>query len=273
MTVLDGVNSCQVTPEPYPHLVLEKAIEDNLCGQLINEFPPLSVFTQDRLVGDNVKIYYPAGRALQDNRVSEVWKYFLREHLTRQFYLDVLRVFEPFIELEHPEFKGKLKSLRTGVAGVDSFRDCDVRLDALIGIHTPVAGLPRLERRPHVKGQDKFLEGFLYLRPDDDTAEGGDYEFFSVLPGCRPRFGRWAQTDRRNLRLDRTVPYRKNTLVIVVNTSRSIQALTPRGPGNRPLMYLNITVQLPRMLFDLDYTPTGRAHRFVRRLMDRAAEK
>lgn len=262
MTVLDGITTQQVTRDPYPHLVVENAVDEDLCRALVNHFPPLAVFTGGRRFGDNVKMYYSAQRAAGDARVAPIWKSFLNDHLTPAFYQQVLRVFRPFLVEEHPGLE--LDALRLGVQGRDGFDTCDILLNASLGIHTRVAGQARLERKPHVKDHDKFLEGFLYLRPDDDQAEGGDYEFFSVRHGARPRFERWAQTDRDCLNLERTVPYRKNTLVMVVNTRRSIQALTARGPGQRPLMYFNLTVRTPRRLFDLDYTLAGQAHRFLR---------
>jgi hypothetical protein len=275
MSVFDGVRSDRVTVTPYPHLVVQNAIDRQLCQELIRQFPPIEVFTRGRRYGDNVKLYYPAHRALHDSRVSGVWKIFLRHHLTRAFYQQALDVFRPFLNIEYPHLESQygrsLDTLRVGIAGQQTFEECDILLNALIGIHTPVTGPARLERRPHVKVHDKFLEGFLYLRPDDDDAQGGDYEFFSVPTGTRPRYGRWAQTDRACLTLERTVPYRSNTLVTVVNTSRSIQAMTARGPGRRPLMYLNITIQTPRMLFDLNYSPAGRIHRLLRGLLDRVA--
>jgi hypothetical protein len=272
-TVLDGLGPNQATPDPYPHVVVENAIDPELCRKLIDEFPPLSVCTGGRKAGDNVKFYYPARRALGDPRVSATWKEFLRAHLTAEFFAQFIHVFGAFVEEEYPELERthgrRLAAFRPGVAGRDDFRSCDVLLDALIGVQTPVSGAPRLERRPHVKGHDKFIDGFLYLRADDDSATGGDFEFFSVKPGARPRFGNWAQTNRRHLDLARTVPYGKGTLVMALNTRRSILALTARGPGTRPLMYANFTMQTSRRLFDLDYTLYGRTHRYLRQTYDK----
>jgi hypothetical protein len=107
------------------------------------------------------------------------------------------------------------------------------------------------------------------LRPDNDTAPGGDYELFSAKPGGTLRFGKWAQTRRDRLILEKTIPYGKNTLVMVINNPRAIQALTARGPGQHPLMYCNFTVRTPYKLFDLDYTPWGLTHRYLRGYYDR----
>lgn len=275
MSVLNGVTAAQVTCEPYPHLVAENAIDATLCQRLIDEFPPLDVFTKGRDVGENVKIYYPQHFAVDDSRVSDLWKNFLLEHITPGFYSQVIDIFGDFLRTEYPNFEREVgrtfETLRVGVEGRDEFSDCDVLLGSLLGIHTPVSGAPQLERRPHVKLHDKFMEGFLYLQADDDDADGGDYEFFSVKPGRQPRFGKWAQTDRDDLAVERTVPYGKGTLVLVLNTSRSIQALTPRGAGTRPLMYANFTLRTPRELFDLNYGVFGRAHRILRAAYDRIA--
>jgi hypothetical protein len=208
-----------------------------------------------------------------DSRVSDTWKDFLAAHLTAAFFTRFVEVFESFVKTEYPGLQRthgrRLQEFRPGVAGRDDFRNCDVLLDAMIGVQTPVAGPPRLERRPHVKGSDKFIDGFLYLRADDDTASGGDFELFAVKPGARPRFGKWAQTDREDLELVRSVPYGQGTLVMALNTSRSILALSSRGPGPRPLMYANFTLRTRRRLFDLNWTAYGGTHARLRAWYDR----
>ena len=271
MNVLSSRSAADVSPEPYPHLVVEHAIDEDLCRSLTREFPPIDVFTNGRPVGDNVKFNYPAVRALVDPRVSRQWQQFVRDHVSPEFYRDIVRVFGPFLRQEYPDLEsrlGPLDALRTGVLRRDGFERCDVLLDGLLGLHTPVAGPPKLERRPHVKGRDRLLVGFLYLRADDDAADGGAFEIFRIDEGT-PRYARWRQTDRRGLRLERTVPYRPNTLVVTLNTRRSIQALSARGPGTRPLMYFHFLVRVRQKLFDLDYTSLGRAHEALHDALER----
>jgi hypothetical protein len=273
MNVLSSRSAADVTSEPYPHLVVERAIDDELCRSLTRAFPPIDVFTNGRRVGDNVKFNYPAVRALADPRVSARWKEFLRDHVTQEFYRDIVRVFGPALRREYPDLEsrlGPLDALRTGLLRRDGFERCEVLLDGLLGLHTPVAGPPRQERRPHVKGRDRLLVGFLYLRADDDAADGGAFEMFRV--GERtPRYARWRQTDQRDLHLARTVPYRSNTLVVTLNTRRSIQALSARGPGTRPLMYFHFLARVRHKLFDLDYTSVGRAHEVLHDALERFA--
>jgi hypothetical protein len=93
---------------------------------------------------------------------------------------------------------------------------------------------------------------------------------FGVGEGT-PRYARWRQTDRRGLQLERTVPYRTNTLVVTLNTRRSIQALSARGPGTRPLMYFHFLARVRHKLFDLDYTSVGRAHEVLHDALERFA--
>ena len=273
MNVLSSRSAADVTSEPYPHLVVEPAIDAELCQTLTREFPPIDVFTNGRRVGDNVKFNYPAVRALADARVSARWKQFLRDHLTPEFYRDIVRVFGAALRREYPDLEsrlGPLDGLQTGLLRRDGFERCEVLLDGLLGLHTPVTGPPRQERRPHVKGRDRLLVGFLYLRAADDAADGGAFEMFRA--GDRtPRYGRWRQTDRRGLQLERTVPYRANTLVVTLNTRRSIQALSARGTGTRPLMYFHFLARVRHRLFDLDYTSMGRAHEVFHDALERFA--
>ena len=123
------------------------------------------------------------------------------------------------------------------------------------------------DRHASLKITDKPLEGFLYLRPDHDTSVGGDHEIFSIAPGATPRFGRQQTIERDALRLEQRVPYRRNTLVVLLNTRRSVQGLSVRTTSPLPLMYFNFLAQMPEQIFAIKRTPAGYAQWQGRRLV------
>jgi hypothetical protein len=268
-TLLSGVDPGCVSVDPFPHLVVHDALDDELCRTLIREYPPLDTFTGGRRHGDGVKIHYPAVRSLADATTSAAWKALVSAHLTREFFQDLIRVFRPHLLREYPDLEtrfGPLDTRRIGLRRRDDYSQHDVLLDAQISVHTPVTGAPCADRGPHIKITDKPLEGFLYLRPDEDDSEGGDHEIFSIRPDAAPRFGRQQTIDRAQLRLEKRIPYRRNTLVVLLNSPRSVQGLSPRTASPLPLMYFNFLAQMREPLFALPRTVAGEAEWQMRRL-------
>jgi hypothetical protein len=124
-------------------------------------------------------------------------------------------------------------------------------LDAQFVLHMPVAGSACAERKPHVKGPTKLFEGVLCLRLDEDNAEGGDLVLHRIHDGIRPRFGARMQIQPNTVSPAKIIPRRRNTLVLWLNTPRSITELTPRATTPFPSIYFNILAEYPRNLFRL----------------------
>lgn len=273
MSLLSKVSSDQVDTHPFPHLVVENVLEDELCQRLIREYPPLETFSERAPILSNAKFNYPAVRALADPRLSDTWKGLIAEHVSPSFFGEMLRVFRPSLLHEYPDFEarfGKLETLRVGLRWRDNYDRYDVLLDAQINVHTPVLGPPSFERGPHVKVRNKPFVAFFYLRPDGDDSHGADHELFSIRPGVEPLFGPNQTTDPMCVRLERVIPYRRNTLVVLVNTPRSIQGLSMRTPSKVPVMYIDLVAQMNDNLFELRQapppTPMSRRRRLVRRV-------
>ena len=50
-TLVDRAAAGDVAAEPFPHLVLQDALDDATCSRLISEFPPLDVVAQGTHLG------------------------------------------------------------------------------------------------------------------------------------------------------------------------------------------------------------------------------
>ena len=131
-----------------------------------------------------------------------------------------------FLRSCSPDFTtrfGKLHELGVGIRTGDRRSTSDISLDCQITIQTPVRGEPAVDRGPHVKVRDKVLVGFLFLRPDDDRVLGGDLDLYRIRPGLDPVYGAMQVIDPLSIQLAKTIPYRKNTLVMFLNFPLSIR--------------------------------------------------
>lgn len=261
MSLLSNITPEQVIAEPFPHVVVENALDEQLCQQLIREFPPLETFTQGESVGSNQKIIYTGARALSNPDVSARWKKFIQEHLQPPVWGEMLRLFRPYLLRAYPAIEqrfGRLEQLRPGIRNIDDDSHCDLLLDSELVVHTPTVGPPAMERGPHLKTRDKPFVGYLYLRPDEDDSQGADHVLYSIKPGASLLFDQVQAVDPALLTVEKVIPYRRNTFIFFLNTPQSIQGLTLRSVAKVPLMMYHLLAQMPAPLFDIDFKPPVR---------------
>lgn len=258
MSLLSNITPDQVVAEPFPHVVVENALDEELCQQLIREFPPLETFTEGRPALSNQKIIYAGATALADPHLSDRWKKLIREHLQPSIWGEMLRLFRPHLLRAYPDFEerfGQLDELRTGVRYIDDHSRCDLLLDSELVVHVPVVGRPAIERGPHLKTCNKPFVGYLYLRPDEDETRGPDHVLYSVKPGAALLFDRVQATDPEHLTAEKVIPYRNNTFIFFLNTPGSIQGLTARSASRVPLMMYHFVVEVREPLFEIEFKP------------------
>jgi hypothetical protein len=254
-------------------VVVENALDEELCRQLVREFPPMETFTEGRAYPDNYKLIYPAAKALRNPDLFDPWKRFIQDHLQRDVWLDMVRLFRPYLLSAYPDFEtrfGKIEQLRVGTRNIDDYSNCDVLLDSELVIHIPVADHPCVERGPHLKTRDKPFVAYLYLRPDEDHSQGADHALYSIKPGTSLRFDQVQATDPAFLNVEKVIPYRRNTFIFFLNTPESIQGLTVRSVAPLPLMMYHFLAQMSGPLFEIEFEPPLVRASFVRTLARRA---
>ncbi|MDT4967177.1 MAG: hypothetical protein QOJ64_1914 [Acidobacteriota bacterium] len=276
MSLLSNLTPDDVIARPFPHVVIENAIDEQLCLQLIREFPPQEVFTGGRRTRSNQKFIHTGAIALSNPDLSDRWKSFILDHLQPSIWDDMLRLFEPYLLRTYPDFEerfGRLEDLRVGTRNIDDFSRCDVLLDSELVIQTPVVGPPCVERGPHLKTRNKPFVGYFYLRPDEDHTEGGDHALYSLKSDASPLFDHVQALETELVNLEKVIPYRRNTFIFFLNSPESIQGLTLRSSSGAPLLMHHILAELREPLFEIEFNPSvGRSSR-LRRLARKSGLK
>jgi hypothetical protein len=152
-SVLSRVTSSDVASDPFPHVVVKDALDDDLCEQLQSEFPRLDAVTGDGAGASNKRFGIPASTALEESAVSPLWREFVALHSSPPFLKEIIGLFGDEILRLYPSFEetvGDLDTLPAGRRKRDSFDTADVLLDAQISVNTPVVERP--PRHVHRRG-------------------------------------------------------------------------------------------------------------------------
>jgi hypothetical protein len=250
---------CDLRPEhvahsPYAHLVADAALDEALYDRLAASFPPPERFVRglDR-VDSNQAIRIAAHRIVGNDEFSPEWQEFFRYHTSQSFWDDIVRVFGAAIRTAHPrleETAGKpLADWRAKIRGTDGAGD--VILDAQFVVNTPVTRMSSV-RPAHVDNEDEIFAGLLYMRPDDDTTEGGDLALYRFK--SHPAFGgHYAPLTAVSEEV--AVAYAANRFAAFVNSASSIHGVTPRPPTQVYRRYINLIALTPFKAFKIPAMP------------------
>jgi hypothetical protein len=240
--------------EPYPHLVISEALPPEIADALRDQFPTSEeVGTDDSK--NNSRWSYGASEVNNNPRITQLWKQVVRWHTSPEFWREILTIFGSVLDVSMRDPTNR-KSLsdqaRVGVRGLSTFEKCDVLLEAQISGNTPVT-VSSSVRRTHLDEGNKIFSGLYYLRHPDDNSLGGDF----VIQRWKPWVPNYM---KKNLYFEgmsdcvetvATVPYRHNTLVLLIDSFDALHAVTPRLPTSFPRRFMNLDGVLPNHEYEI----------------------
>ena len=260
-SVLSKATKDQVVTDPYPHIIIEDALDAELYARLSEEFPSRETFMADEKSLANTKYALMGEEALANPGISPLWKDFIRHHTSAAFFGEVVALFGDhfhhyFESVERAlgkSFKDMTVGLRKEEYLVPNMRfPHDVILDCQPQHDYSFTARPF--RGPHVDSATELYAGLFYMREPGDDSTGGAIAIWRakdenvVFP--EPRSYRFDQkggvVDRSKLELVYEVPYRANSLVMFVNMWRSLHCAQTRSPTLYPRRAVNIIGEICR---------------------------
>ncbi len=252
-TVLDKVTSKDVRRDPFPHIVIENAIDESLALKLSSQYPPLEVLMDSKNIESN-KRFNLSCEKLKFRGLSEMWQSFLRAHSSKDFFQKFVSVFrDDLIEL-HSSFLPwweNPQSVRVGTTGTDSFKEHDVLMSAYMSGNTPVSTEKATSVKiAHIDNLYKLFSGLFYLRSPEDDSKGGELELYR-FKGPSVKFHGQRFIDQRYVEVATTIPYRLNTLVLFPFSIRSAHGVTVREKTPHLRKFMNLSCDVKNDLIDL----------------------
>jgi hypothetical protein len=294
LSVLAKARKADIRRDPYPHIVIENALDADLFDALEASFPPVALVTGGAAL-INAKKGINIDAILASDSLAPIWKSFAAYHGSAEFYAEFAALFGDEIRRLYPDLE------RTIGQPLESFRprhraernrramhrNDEFVLDFQIMFDDTRD--PRICRGPHVDDPAELFACLLYFPHTDDDSNGGN--LYVVRP--KPDAARWmlpaeriirvrrnpAEVDTADVDLVTTIPYRRNTAIIFLNSERSLHAVTERPASTIPRRHVNIigeSYALPAGLFRItvDDPDTRRSGlRRARETFSRAAKR
>ena len=237
------------------HVVIEDCLPAEYHRELAASYPGDDLVValnkhKGREVRPNQRNDILAHRALSEPcPVPPIWREFIRHHTSREFYRELIELLGPELRTTHPALERKigrrLEDCRTGIRFDPETDLGEISIDCQVGINTPTTSPSRVIG-VHVDDPTEIVAMLLYFRHDDDTSSGGALQLHRWKHMEDRRFRSRNGVDPEAAELVAAVPYRANTLVLMINSIDSLHSVSERGLAHHSRRLVNVIVEVNR---------------------------
>lgn len=248
ISILSKADPSMVKMDPFPHIVLIDALPLEYANNLTSSFPK-HLFDSTL---NNKRLDISAINVVNSPDISQDWKQFITYHSSKEFFKEVLRLFEHSLLLNKNINLATLNNLNTGIRFQDTFDEKDCLLDAQISINTPVTKSSSV-RKAHTDNTNKIFSGLFYLRQSDDDSSGGDLQIcdwnHDYSYNKKLQIYKESLSPRHYSVFDE-IPYANNVAVLFLNSLDALHCVTPRDLTVHTRTFVNLVGELPYDFFE-----------------------
>ncbi len=266
LSILSNAAAADLRLDPYPHLVIENALDADVFAQLAAEFPADDTVVDGRPVKDTW-YDYPACKVVQDERISPRWREFFVYHTSGDFFRELVALAGPALRQLNPDFEERIGrqmeefkvGMRPGGRGDPLAPGADVSMECQFYVNYTRAS--RTVRGPHVDRPSELFAALLYFRQPEDDSSGANLDICEATAPIYPsahsvRISELPmEVDASQVKVVRTAPYKANTLVLFLNSPKSLHAVSPRTPTPLTRRHINFCADVPFDLFEINLPP------------------
>lgn len=222
--------------DPFPHLIIENALPDNLYNDLNEKVPNNFI--------ENIDINNSRGNVflnqINDNPKHELWTNFLKYHQSEEFFNEIFNIFGNDIKKIHPGILEKIEKIKkvSIFKNKNSSNQDTLKLNSYYCYNTPVKNTSSV-RGVHLDIYNKLYIGLFYLRSNNDSTEGGNLalhrwkENYDLKKKKQILYTeKFKQLDLHSSKV-KEVPYQKNTFFLAINSIDALHSVTMREKTNQ----------------------------------------
>lgn len=249
-------------------MVIENALPEELHTELRKTFPTRQTLGLE--LGQNERFSTPTCKLREIDGITPLWRQFVEYHASKEFLDEVVELFgEMIVELYPKTFISidDLRSRSVVVRTPGTRIPGALHLDAQVSGNTP-AIRPGVPRGIHFDATVALWAGLYYLRGEHDDSIGGNLQLWEWPKSYsfRKKSSLYREgMDPRKVHLLKTIPYRSNTLVFLINSIDSLHSVTERMPTPHTRQFLNFLCDVKGSLF----RPLPPPHTRIRNLIFR----
>ena len=244
-SVLQNTDNIQFKSNYFPYIVIDDALPLELYNMLKSSLPSSEKIIGNNEYHENFAYRYNANNSLRDKDISNEWKEFIKFHTSYEFLEEFYDVFGGEIKKIYNVEKEKL--FNKDSIGVRFEKKNHFNLDCQFVINTPTSGETSVIE-PHLDNPVEFYAALLYMKDDNDNSSGGNLTTYSFKD--KPSFYGKSRVRREKINLIEEIEYKKNRLVMFLNSPYSLHGVSQRSKTNYYRKYINIIGEYNFELFN-----------------------
>ena len=249
LSLLQNFKNTDFYVDPFPHVIIHDALPEETYAKLKDAAP--SDLIPDKSL-DNVRgnIYF---NQIENRPQNKMFLEFLNYHNSEEYYEEFTSIFKDQLNEFYPNL---INTTRKLIKKKNFFynkslkpkKENFVRFSSSYSYNTPVKSSSFIVG-PHLDHYDKINFGLYYLRLDEDKSEGGDLVLYKWKNGYNNFQKKNILFTERKSNMSshteslKTLKYKKNTFILVLNSIDSLHGVTPREKTDhiRQFCYFSIS--------------------------------
>jgi hypothetical protein len=258
ISVLGRAGSLTLETDPFPHLVIDDALDAETYAALAAKFPSVDLVNRrGRRVKNNHLYLLSACDVISNEQIAPEWREFFRYHVSVKFWRDALPLVKSHLLTINPgleKLAGRpLEDFRVVIREKDAEFGEEISLECQFGVNSPVIRKSSV-RSPHLDHPTKLFNALLYCRAPDDDTPGGDLVLYRRTGPLVYSKGSSIMPTR--VVAGKRIAYRANRLVLFLNSSWSVHGVTPRPQTPHVRRYINFLCEFRQPLFEIERAAT-----------------
>jgi hypothetical protein len=253
-SVLDGLSRLDVRDDPFPHVVVSPALDEDTYERLAATFPRPDLMTPLSVEG---RFACRARDLLDATRFGPTWSEFAALHSSKAFYRQVVGLFGDRIRALHPdlevELKKPLEDVQSHVRFVEGAGEIALECQC---VSTEPTSEPLRIIGPHVDRPVALYAGLLYFRDDLDDSTGGDLVLYRFKSDRRGFVEGTRRVPEELVEAVRVVEYARNSLILFPHSPDAVHGVSTRSASRYPRRHVNLVGEFPEALYDLGGDPS-----------------
>jgi hypothetical protein len=227
LNVLQNVTKASVKMDPFPHVVIENALPENIYNELDATFPEELLNSNfPNVVNDRGHTRrYLSSKVLEDKKVSNIWLDFFAYHVSDEFYKFVTNnIFNEAIKTYYPnQYDAILTTPSVPRQHVNqTINKTPIVTDCQFVMNNPLEETTT-SRTPHLDNPVEIYAALLYMKKQDDESIGGDLQLYKS--NTQPAIFGKREARLESVELAATCPYKPNSLALFLNCRHGVHGV------------------------------------------------
>ena len=242
LNILQKANKNSVQLHPYPHILIENALPDDLYNILDNTWPETLLSSEYENLTDekgHTKRYL-SNKVLTDKLVDPIWLEFFEYHLSNDFYSYTVNLFEDALKSYYPD---QANDILTGkVTPRDKVNqnknNTPFVTDCQFVQNKPLSG-DQTSRTPHIDNPQEIYAALFYMKKKEDESIGRDLHIYESIDKI-PKLGKKRTIANNELKLSKIAPYKPNTVLLFLNCRHGAHSVSTAAETDFVRRHVNI---------------------------------